>query len=53
MCPPKYVDTVKPRFMDTLLIRTAQYDGQFAGFVPEEIKPYIFSKFNPLITDTL
>ena len=30
MCPPKYVETVKPRFMDTHLIRTPHYYGQFA-----------------------
>ena len=33
MCPPKYVETVKPRFMDTHLIRTPHYYGQFALFL--------------------
>ena len=30
MCPPKYVETVKRRFMDTHLIRTPHYYGKFA-----------------------
>ena len=36
--------TVAPRFTDTSLLRTI-------SFVPGE-SPYIFSKFNPLNTDT-
>ena len=36
--------TVEPRFTDTSLLRTI-------SFVPGE-SPYIFSKFNPLNTDT-
>ena len=38
--------TVKPRF-----IRTHHYYGQFALSLGKE-SPYIFSKFNPLNTDT-
>ena len=30
MCPPNYVETVKPHFMDTHLIWTPRYYGQFA-----------------------
>ena len=37
--------TVEPRFTDTSLLRTI-------SFVPGK-SPYIFSKFNPLNTDTL
>ena len=43
--------TVKPSFMDTRLIRTPHYYGQFVLFLGKKT-PYIFSKFNPLNTDT-
>ena len=44
--------TVKPRFtLDTLLIRTPHFYGQFALSLRKE-SPYMFSKFNPLNTDT-
>ena len=42
---------VKPCFMDTRLIRTPRYYGQFALSLGKE-SPYIFSQFNPLNTDT-
>ena len=42
---------VKPRFTDTHLIRTPHYYGQFALSLGKE-SPYIFSKFNPVNTDT-
>ena len=41
---------VKPRFMETCLIWTPHYYGQFALSLGKE-SPYIFAKFNPLITD--
>ena len=44
-------DTVKTRFTDTRLIKTPHYFEQFALFLGKE-NPYIFSKFNPLNTDT-
>ena len=40
-----------PRFMDTLLIWTPHYYGQFALSLGKE-SPYIFSKVNPHNTDT-
>ena len=43
--------TVKPRFMDTHLIQTPHYYTQFALSLGKE-SPYIFSKFNPINTDT-
>ena len=43
--------TVKTRFTDTGLIRTPHYYGQFSLSMAKE-SPYIFSKFNPLNTDT-
>ena len=39
--------TVKPRSMDTCIIRTPHYCAQFALSLGKE-SPYIFSKFNPL-----
>ena len=44
--------TVKTRFTDTGLIRTPHYYGQFSLSMAKE-SIYIFSKFNPLNTDTL
>ena len=43
--------TVKPRFTDTRFIQTHHYYGQFAVSLGKE-SPYIFSKFNPVNTDT-
>ena len=43
--------TEEPRFTDTRLIQTLHYYGQFALSLVKE-GPYIFSKFNPLNTDT-
>ena len=44
--------TVKPRFtLDTLLIRTPHFYGQFALSLGKQ-SPYILSKSNPLDTDT-
>ena len=43
--------TVKPRFMDTHLLRTPHYDGQF-GLSQRKERPCIFFKFNPINTDT-
>ena len=44
--------TVKiPHFMDTHLIRTRHYNGQFALFLRKE-SPYIFPKLNLLNTGT-
>ena len=43
--------TVKPYIMDTSLIRTPHYYGQFSLSLGKE-SSYIFSKFNPLNTDT-
>ena len=47
------VFTDKPRFTFTRIIRTRphHYAGQFALSLGKE-SPYIFSKFNPLNTDT-
>ena len=44
--------TVKPYFIDTCLIRTPDYCRQFVLSLEKE-NPFIFSKFNPLNTDTL
>ena len=44
--------TVKLCFIDTCLIRTPDYCGQFVLSLEKE-NPFIFSKFNPLNTDTL
>ena len=44
-------NTVKTSFTDTRLIKTPHYYGLFALFLGKE-NPYIFSKFNPLNTDT-
>ena len=44
--------TVKTRFTpDTCLIQTPHFYGQFALSLAKQ-SPYIFSKFNPLNTDT-
>ena len=45
------VITLKPRFTHTRFIRTPRYYGQFA-LSPGKESPVIFSKFNPLNTDT-
>ena len=42
-------NTVKTRFTDTRVIRTPHYYRQFTLFLGKE-NPYIFSKFNPLIS---
>ena len=49
----KYKLQSKPAFYftDTGLIRTPHYYGQFSLSMAKE-SPYIFSKFNPLNTDT-
>ena len=44
-------NTVEPRFTDTRLIRAPRYYGQFSLSLGKK-SPYIFSKFNPLNTDT-
>ena len=45
------VITLKPRFTHTRLIRTPRYFGEFP-LSPGKESPVIFSKFNPLNTDT-
>ena len=42
-------NTVKTRFTDTRVIRTPHYYRQLTLFLGKE-NPYIFSKFNPLIS---
>ena len=42
--------TVKPRFIETRLIWTPHYYGQFSLSLGRE-SPYIFAKFNPLYVD--
>ena len=44
-------NSVEPRFTDTHLIRTPHYYGHFSLSLGKE-SLYIFSKFNPLNTDT-
>ena len=44
--------TVKPCFIDTCLTRTPYYCRQSVLSLEKE-NPFIFSKFNPLNTDTL
>ena len=41
----------KLRFKDTRLVRTPHYYGQFSLSLVK-VSPYIFSKFDPLNTDT-
>ena len=43
--------TVEPNLTNPRLIQTAHYYGQFALSLGNK-SPYIFSKFNPLNTDT-
>ena len=43
--------TVEPNFTNPRLTQTAHYYGQFALSLGNK-SPYIFSKFNPLNTDT-
>ena len=42
--------TVNPRFIETRLMRTLHYYGQFSLSLGKE-SPYIFAKFNPSNTD--
>ena len=49
--PSKLKSTVEPPLMDTRLMRTPHYYRQFALSLGKAL-PYIFSKFNPLNTDT-
>ena len=48
---PVLMNTVKPHFTDTHSIRTLHFYRQFALSLGKE-SPYIFSKVNPLNTDT-
>ena len=45
------ITVIEPRFRDTRLIRTPRYYGQLALSLGKE-SSYLFSKFNPLNTDT-
>ena len=47
-----FKNTGKPLFINTRLIRTPHYYGQFALSLGKE-NPYIFSKLNLLNKDTL